>query len=154
MKIYLVGSLRNPEVPKLARRLRAEGFEVFDDWFAAGPDADDRWRDYEQARGHTYAEALKGLSANHVFWFDHAHLMSADAVVLVMPAGKSGFLELGWALGAGKKGYIVLDNAERWDVMFKFADGVFDDVDDLIGELKHESASPAAGAGTNLRRAG
>ena len=43
--IYLIGSLRNEEVPKLARRLReALNVEVFDDWFSPGPKADDFWR--------------------------------------------------------------------------------------------------------------
>ena len=37
MKVYLIGSLRNPKVPKIAEKIRALGFEVFDDWFAAGP---------------------------------------------------------------------------------------------------------------------
>ena len=30
--IYLIGYLRNPEVPKVAEKLRIAGFEVFDDW--------------------------------------------------------------------------------------------------------------------------
>jgi len=134
--IYLVGSLRNPEVPRIAAKLRAAGHEVFDDWFAAGPEADDKWRDYEKGRGRSYLEALGGKAAKHVFLFDHAHLLESDVVVLVLPAGKSGHLELGWALGAGKAGYILLDNPERWDVMYKFATGVFTSVDDLLEELE------------------
>jgi len=72
--IYLIGSLRNPEVPKLAEVLREEGFEVFDDWFAAGPEADDYWRSYELGRGHTFVEALQGFAAKHVFEYDRRHL--------------------------------------------------------------------------------
>lgn len=33
--IYIIGSLRNPQVPKVAKALRLYGFEVFDDWYAA-----------------------------------------------------------------------------------------------------------------------
>jgi nucleoside 2-deoxyribosyltransferase len=136
--VYLVGSLRNPAIPLIANDLRESGFEVFDDWYAAGPEADDKWKDYEQRRGRSYAEALKGLAAEHVFEFDLLHLKRADTVVLVMPAGKSGFMELGWALGQGKKGYILLDDPERWDVMLKFATGVTAEYGELVEWLKED----------------
>lgn len=136
MKVYLIGSLRNPEVPKLANQIRELGFEVFDDWYAAGPEADDKWRDYEKGRGHSFKEALKGYAAKHVFQFDRKHLDECDIAVLQMPAGKSGHLELGVHLGKGKRGYILVDDPERWDVMYLFATGVFDDFNELKAELK------------------
>ena len=37
--VYLIGSLRLPAVRGLAAELRAEGFDVFDDWHAAGEKA-------------------------------------------------------------------------------------------------------------------
>jgi nucleoside 2-deoxyribosyltransferase len=136
MNIYLIGSLRNPQVPVIANQLREAGHETFDDWYAAGPEADDKWRDYEQGRGHTLPLALQGYAAQHVFEFDRHHLLRADAVVLLMPAGKSAFLELGWALGKGKPGYILLQSEpDRYDVMFAFADGVFYSVEELIDVL-------------------
>ena len=133
--VYLIGSLRNPQVPIIANQLRVAGFEVFDDWFSAGPEADDKWRDYEKARGRSFNEALKGYPARHVFAFDHHHLARASAVALILPAGKSGHLELGWALGQGKPGFILLDNPERWDVMYQFATGVVTSVPALIEAL-------------------
>lgn len=133
--IYLIGSLRNPEVPKVAQWLRSKGFEVFDDWYAAGPDADDLWRDYEQARGHTYIQALEGYHAEHTWSYDKYHLDKCQAGVLVMPAGKSAHLELGYLIGQGKPGYIVLDGEpERWDVMARFAD-VVPDLETLVKRL-------------------
>ena len=135
-KVYLIGSLRNPETPKIANRIRELGFDVFDDWYAAGPEADDKWRDYEKARGHTYQEALDGLAANHVYQFDLKHLNECDIAVLCLPTGKSGHLELGYVIGKGKRGYILLDNPERWDVMYLFADGVFHSFEELEEELE------------------
>ena len=35
-KVYLIGSLRNPEVPQIANKIRELGFEVFDDWHPNG----------------------------------------------------------------------------------------------------------------------
>jgi hypothetical protein len=138
MNIYLIGSLRNPEVPKFANRLRASGFDVFDDWYCAGPRADDHWQEHEEVRGHTFLDALKGYPAAHVFEYDRYHLMKASVGILMLPAGKSGHLELGFLIGQGKPGYILLDRIpERWDVMYRFADKVFDAQQLLIEELFH-----------------
>lgn len=123
--IYLIGSLRNPEIPVLGEVLRNAGFEVFDDWFSPGEQADEKWQAYETARGHTYRDALNGYAARHVFEFDKYHLDRADIVVLTLPAGKSGHLELGYSLGKGKPGYVLFHEIpERWDVMYQFATGV------------------------------
>src|SRR6185295_11792720 len=137
MKLYLIGSLRNPRVPIVAAQIRTVGYDVFDDWYAAGEKADDAWRDYEKSRGHRLAEALTGYAAQHVFRFDEHHLLDSDIVVLLTPAGKSGHLELGWALGKGKRGYILLDqDPDRYDVMYAFANGVFHTLDDLLRTLR------------------
>lgn len=136
MRIYLIGSLRNPEIPHLANRIRELGFDVFDDWFAAGPKADDCWREYEQIRGRTFTQALGGRAAHNVFQFDRANLEAADIVVLALPAGKSGHLELGWAAGQSKPTFVLLDNPDRWDVMYQFATAVADTEEKLLTILR------------------
>lgn len=135
--IYVIGSLRNKKIPFFAKELReALGVEVFDDWFSPGPEADDYWRKYEKARGSTYSEALKNWAGKHVFEFDKYHIDRLGIGVMIMPAGKSGHLELGYMIGQGKKGYILFDEEpERWDVMVQFATGVFFKKEDLIDEL-------------------
>lgn len=136
MNLYLIGSLRNPHVPNVASYLRSRGHEVFDDWYAAGPNADDAWRDYEKNRGRSFLEGLRGLAARHVYDFDREHLYKADAAVLLAPAGKSAHLELGWCLGRGKPGYVVLQpGVERWDVMYQLATGVYETAGDLADAL-------------------
>lgn len=121
-RIYLIGSLRNPQVPIVASLLRSLGYEVFDDWYAAGPEADDYWQRYETGRGHTYAEALEGYAAWHVADFDRFHLNRCDMAVLLMPAGKSGHIELGYMIGKGKPTFVLFDKVpERYDVMYRLA---------------------------------
>ena len=116
--------------------MRKFGFEVFDDWFAAGPEADDYWQKYEQSRGRTYDQALKGQAAQHVFGFDLKHLNESDAAVLLAPGGKSAHLELGYMVGRGKPGYVLFETPpERFDVMLNFATGVFFDANELIEVL-------------------
>lgn len=133
-KVYLIGSLRNPKIPLIGIEMRTWGYEVFDDWFAAGPEADDKWREYEQMRGRSYVEALDGWAARHVFEFDETHLHDSDAAVLALPCGKSGHLELGYMAGGGKPTFILLDDPDRWDVMYKFAMAVAPD----LMTLKHK----------------
>lgn len=135
--IYVIGSLRNPLVPQVGNALRKLGLEVFDDWFASGPETDDYWQKYEKEVGHTYEQAINGYMAKHVFSFDKHHLDRTDAVVLVMPAGKSAHLELGYTIGKGKPGYILFDGEpERWDVMVRFATGVFFEPKKFYAEIK------------------
>lgn len=143
MKIYLIGSLRNEQIPKLAAHLRLEtGHEIFDDWYAAGPEADDYWRDYEKDKGHGLREALEGYAAQHVFEFDKHNLDDSDAVVLAWPAGKSAHLEFGYCIGKGKPGWILLDGEpERFDVMLNFATGVFTKREDLVAAIKKHAAT-------------
>lgn len=142
--LYLIGSLRNPRIPEIANelRLRVPGLDVFDDWHAAGPHADDCWRDYEKRRGHSYVEALQGLASKQVFEFDRTHLERCDMAMLVLPAGKSGHLELGFILGRGKPGFLLLedghaqDEAFRYDVMYRFATGVCESLDDAVQTIQ------------------
>lgn len=137
MKLYLIGSLRNPAVPLLAQTLRGQGFEVFDDWYAVGPKADDHWLEYEKARGRTYAEALQGHAAKNTFHFDKTHIDAANIGVLLYPAGRSAHLELGYMIGQGKPGIVYIpEEPERWDVMAQFATAVVHDVDQLLAHLR------------------
>lgn len=140
--IYVIGSLRNKEVPIIANEIRSLGFEVFDDWHAAGPEADDEWKSYELKRGHHYGEALKGHAARHVFHFDLFHLDRCGAAVLALPAGRSGHLEFGYMVGQKKRGYVLFPgqpaDEERWDVMYQFANGIYFNLDELKKGLLHD----------------
>ena len=140
MKVYIIGSLRNPDIRGIGCILRASLPQaiIFDDWHAAGPEADDHWKAYEQERGRTYLEALKGEAARNVFAFDKRHLDEATHIVLVLPAGKSGHLELGYASGQGKRTFVLLDEVERWDVMYQFATAVVEDINALTHALLEE----------------
>jgi hypothetical protein len=133
--------LRNKEVPTIASSLRStlSEWEIFDDWYSAGPEADDYWKAYELLKGHGYIQALDGYAADHVFRFDKHHLDTSSAAILVLPAGRSGHLELGYMAGRGAYTAILLTpeyEAERFDVMYKFADRVTYSIDEIKDDLK------------------
>ena len=144
--VYIIGSLRNAGIPEIGNAIRKLGIEAFDDWYAAGPEADDKWKEYEKGRGRSYSEALAGHAARHVFEFDKYHLDRVDAAVLVLPAGRSAHLELGYMAGRGKPTFVLFPDGEpdeRWDVMYQFAEGsedtnkigVFFSVEDMLDEF-------------------
>lgn len=142
--LYIVGSLRNPRIPELAWALRnaMPEVEVFDDWYAAGPEADDCWKSYEQERGRSYLEALDGHAARHVFEFDKSHLDRATHVLLVLPAGKSGHMEITYAeYGTDAKTAILLDPEDvRWDVMYQFIPTILSADHEVIDWVKREES--------------
>jgi hypothetical protein len=138
-----MGSLKHDVVPTVAWELREHGFDVFDDWHASGPEADHHWRNYEVARGKSYKEALQSPFAQNSFHFDKANIDASDVGVLVMPAGKSGHIELGVMIGQGKRGYILLEKEpEGWDLMYLYAHGIFYDVNQLVEEMYRVDALP------------
>lgn len=147
--LYLIGSLRNSRIPELAKKIRADNpdIEVFDDWYAAGPEADDFWKTYEQDRGRTYQEALKGHAARNVFAFDKRHLDRCTHAMLVLPAGKSGHMEIMYATyGVGAKTAILLDPEDvRWDVMYQFVPTVLNN-DEGIRDWLNTSQSLEPGS--------
>jgi hypothetical protein len=136
--IYIIGSMRNPRVPEVAKALREIGWDAFDDWYSSGPESDDKWQEYERARGRTYKEAAAGLHARNAFNFDKWHLDRCDAAVLVMPAGKSAHNEIGYMEGRGKPAYILLaGEPDRYDIMPpNFATAVFESVEEMLEHLK------------------
>jgi nucleoside 2-deoxyribosyltransferase len=121
--VYMIGSLKNEKIPYIAKEIReiSEKFEVFDDWFSPGPEADDFWRNFEKVRGSTYKQALNNYAGKHIFEFDKYHIDKADIGILVMPAGKSGHMELGYLIGRNKPCFVFFEEEpERWDVMYQF----------------------------------
>lgn len=143
---YIIGSLRNDRIPKLAQTLREQhkDFEFFDDWYAAGPEADDYWKSYEQSKQVSYQTALKGHAAKHVFEFDRTHLNRSTHALLVLPAGKSGHMEIMYAqYGVGAKTAILLDpefDNQRWDVMLQFIPTLLPN-DEAIGPWLNDPTS-------------
>lgn len=136
--VYVIGSLRNKSIPIIGGHLRSIGFEAFTDWHAAGPEADDHLRDHYRERGFTYDEVLNSYAAKHIFEFDLFHLNRCDIGLLVMPAGKSGHLELGYMRGQGKDCFTLMDaEPERVDIMTQFSNGgVFMNLERLLQTFK------------------
>lgn len=66
---------------------------------------------------------------------DMAALHACHTCVLVLPCGRSAHLELGWAVGQGKRTAILLDDPCTPDLMYHMVDLVTDNLIDLLGWL-------------------
>lgn len=141
-KVYIIGSLRNPKIPQIGKTIRDAGFDVFDDWHSVGPECDDKWKEYEVVRGRSYLEALSGYHAEHAFNFDLKHILEARIGILALPAGKSGHMEFGmFCHRENKRGYVLFEEEpapDRFDLMYKLANGLFFDIDKLIEHMRRE----------------
>ena len=113
--IYVASSWRNKYYPEVVKRLRQEGFPVYD--FRNPPHGGTgfHWTDVDKnAPNWTFKEYEKGLShplAERQFEADLEALQQADTCVLVLPCGRSAHTEAGWMAGAGKR---VMSISRRW----------------------------------------
>jgi hypothetical protein len=126
MKIYVASSWRNEQQPAVVKALRAAGHEVYDfreptpgdqDKGFAWSDIDPDWQEWSP---ELFRRSLAHPLAVNGFECDLEAMEWADAFVLVMPCGRSAHLELGWAIGRGKRAVILLSGAEP-ELMYRLA---------------------------------
>ena len=142
MKIYVASSWRNLLQPGIVVMLRRAGHDVYD-FRRPAPgivgfswaEIDHEWQSWTPAQ---YAEALRHPTAIR----GHAHDMGAlrwcDTCVLVLPSGRSASWEFGWAMGAGRPGYVVMFEPCEPELMYRDAKILTcpDDVFATFGEPK------------------
>jgi hypothetical protein len=111
LRIYVASSWRNDLQPGVVSALRQDGFEVYD--FKNPPSrAGFGWRQLALGDPSTWSTALWREALEHPvaiagFNSDMGSLRACDVCVLVLPCGRSAHLELGWAVGAGKRTVVL-----------------------------------------------
>lgn len=151
--VYVASSWRNPMHPAVCSVLTAAGIEHYDfrnppggtgfSWreVKTGDGSDSipagqvkakgsDWENVEEyLRMVAHPRALRGFEA------DYTAMRKADTFVMVLPCGKSAHLELGWAVGAGKRTAILLEDPVEPELMYLCADYLAPSVHDLLGWL-------------------
>ncbi|MCL4233980.1 MAG: nucleoside 2-deoxyribosyltransferase [Deltaproteobacteria bacterium] len=138
MKIYVASSWRNQYQPGVVEALRASGHEVYD--FRNPPgrtgfawsDIDPDWQNWNTEQ---YIEALRHPVAIAGFNSDMDALRACDAVVLVLPSGRSAALEAGWACGAGKPVYVYQPEPCEPELMLAMCNRIFRRLETVITQL-------------------
>lgn len=139
-KIYVASSWRNMLQDAVVHVLRAAGFDVYD--FKNPPNgAGFGWEQValppyaDNVPPDQYLEALDHPRAIEGFNADFDAMKAADIFVLVLPCGRSAHLELGWAVGMGKRTAVLLDDPCTPELMYKMVDHLSPSVFDLLGWL-------------------
>ena len=141
MKVYVASSWRNEAQPGVVTALRAAGHQVYDfrnpqqngsgfHWSDISPDWQS-WTPEEFKEGLEHPLAEKGFAS------DYEALDWADAVVMVMPCGRSTHLELGYAAGQKKTTVIMLTEAEP-ELMYKMATHLVTSTQQMLDALQAE----------------
>lgn len=153
--VYVASSWANPMQPGVCAALRSAGVDHYD-FKRPSPGEDGfHWSEvmdsYEKVKrlpGQSeqladqddYLKALQHPAAEHGYRRDFDAMERADAFVLVLPCGRSAHLELGWAVGAGKRTAILLDGdlndgKVTPELMYKMVDYIAPSLFDLLGWL-------------------
>ena len=124
MRVYVASSWRNDFQPTVVRALRDAGHEVYDFRNDDGRGADFHWRDidpsWQQWSPDEAKSALEHPVAQHAFSVDMGSLEWCEALVYVQSCGVSASLELGWAVGAGRKAIVLMRDGDP-ELMLKMA---------------------------------
>ena len=140
MKIYIASSWRNRNQPAVVECIRAKGHEVYDFRHPPGGDGLDSWRkvdpNWERWTPEEFRAALKTPIAKASLSSDFDAMKWAEALVLVLPCGKSAHLELGWAIGQKKKTVVLLDHASEPELMYGLVEHLCVTLDEVLETLK------------------
>lgn len=140
--IYVASSWRNPYYEGVLDCLEQwalpyynwrdeEGFhwsEVFDTASV------EHWT--EPISAQTFITGLEHERARAGFKRDMDHLYEADAVILLLPCGKSAHLEAGWAVGAGKPVALYITEDTQPELMYGMFSFITEDISALMGWAK------------------
>jgi hypothetical protein len=125
MNIYVASSWRNPIQPEIVRALRACGHEVYDFRNPAPGASGFNWREidanWQSWTPEQYREALRHPIAAAGYESDISALRACEACVFVLPCGRSASWELGYAMGQGKRAYVVCFEPQEPELMFREA---------------------------------
>ena len=136
--MYVASSWRNLIQPDVVKMLVEAGHDVYDfrnpfqngtgfRWADIASDWED-WSSEELINGLEHPLASKGFKS------DMDALDWAEAVVMVMPCGRSSHLELGYAVGQRKKTVVLLSQSEP-ELMYKMADYLVTNTEQMLHAL-------------------
>lgn len=141
--VYVASSWRNPIHIAVVAALGAAQIDCYDfrnppngagfGWEEIDPGHDRGRRGATSAS--TYLAMLGHERADEGFAADFAAMEKADTFVLVLPCGRSAHLELGWAVGAGKRTAILLEDPIEPELMYRMVDHLAPSLFDLLGWL-------------------
>ena len=130
MKVYVASSWHNKAYPEVVEALRQAGHDVYD--FRRQGGSDSNPAEMSSAR---LLDFLDLPQVRSIFRNDMDALEASDAVVCVLPCGRSAHLELGYGIGAGKRTVLLWHDGDAPDIMHKAVDVIVFSVEEIPGAL-------------------
>jgi hypothetical protein len=142
-RVYVASSWRNNMQTAVVHAIRAAGFPVYDfkdetigfHWSDVNPTYKAKLEG-----GELDFQELEAMLDHPAAWAgfarDFTAMQQCDTMVMVLPCGRSAHLELGWAVGAGKRTCILnMEETPEPDLMVKMADYRCDSIMDVLAWL-------------------
>jgi hypothetical protein len=139
--IYVASSWRNQLYDAVIAILHAAQLPLYDFKHPKAGHAGFHWHemdpDWETWSAEAYRKALADPRAAEGFTLDMDALKACATLVLVLPCGRSAHLELGYAIGAGKRTIIFYPPGVQIEpeLMYKAADHIALSAIELLGLL-------------------
>lgn len=138
---FIASRFRNKDtVLELAQKIRATGKTVY-----AFIESESSIRHVADLENTDPEEAMKAFEARpnwqndpavkEIFETDMTALKNSDALVLLLPAGKSAHMEAGTAYGLGKHTIVIGDQKET-ETLYLIFDEFYDTIDQFIASIK------------------
>lgn len=140
--VYVASSWKNIMQVGVCAALRSAGIDHYD--FKNPPNGSGfAWHEVKNGVPHIpygetvddYLKMLEHPRAIEGYVSDFEAMEKADTFVLVLPCGRSAHLELGWAVGMGKRTAILMDDPCEPELMYKMVDYITPSCFDLLGWL-------------------
>lgn len=136
--VYIASSWKNTFQPAVISVIENAGIDCYDFKHPEPLNDGFHWsnvlgKDYKPSIPYrTYITALGNSAAEEGFQRDFQAMQKASHFILVLPCGKSAHLELGWAVGAGKKTCILTEELVEPELMYNMVDVIFKDILDVL----------------------
>lgn len=140
VKVYVASSWRNIERHReVVKAVREAGHEVYDftDPENGKPFSWSQVTDLDCTKlsGPQVVGVLEQPRSEEGFTSDMTAPANADAVILVMPCGRSAHLELGYAVGASKLTIVLLGEQQEAELMWSMVNAIVTDIDTMLVAL-------------------
>jgi hypothetical protein len=155
MRIYVASSWRNELQPSVVQALRRLGHDVYDFRHPKPGDDGFRWSEVggsesykhgDRIPAEVYRKMLAHPRAVDGYASDISHVRDCDAVVYVLPCGRSASWEFGYAMGQGKRGFVVCFGDTEPELMFREAT-ILASMDELEAEFSGPVVAPVQSQG-------
>lgn len=136
MKVYVASSWRNEVYPEVVKALRQAGHEVYDFRHKSVSWEEFDWNVIDGVKSGELLAVLQHPEVRARFRSDMNALENCDAVVCVLPCGRSAHLELGYGIGTGKRTVLLWHDGDEPDIMHNAVDRIVFSVEDISAALE------------------